>query len=53
MDDEIFDEDEALDYIVYKELEESKPDIKNSKGCLGSALLFLCLGATLGIKILI
>ena len=45
-DENIFDEDDALDYIIYEELEkESKP--KKSSGCFTVGLIALVVPAAL------
>ncbi len=40
-DDNIFDEDDALDFIIHKEMEEDSADKQGKGGCLG--ILFLLL----------
>ncbi len=40
MDDDLFDDDDALDYVIYEEVTEPE-DNKCSSGCLGSNLLLL------------
>jgi len=41
-DDNLFDEDDALDYILYKECEKKRQQPGNGKsGCLGVLLLIV------------
>ena len=42
-DDNIFDEDDAIDYIIYSEEEgrEESPQASHNKGCLSVFLLLL------------
>jgi hypothetical protein len=37
-DDNLFDEDEALDYILYEEIDKTSPK-KNGSGCLSLILV--------------
>ena len=37
-DDNIFDEDDALDYIIYEEVEKEVNDPNSRSGCLGMML---------------
>ena len=53
MDEELFDEDEALDYVLYEDVEEPGRDPHTSNGCLSSVLLILSVGTIFGLKILI
>lgn len=42
-DDNIFDEDEALDYIMYEDVEkEVGRNNADRSGCLGTIALFFC-----------
>ena len=42
-DDNIFDDDEALDYIMYEEVEKNVENNSNEKsGCLGVLALTVC-----------
>ena len=50
MDDELFDKDEALDFIIYDKLEKQGTNRKNNAGCLGSLVLFLIVGTLLTMK---
>ncbi len=53
MDDEnIFDEDDALDYIIYEELEAEEGKSENKGGCLTVVTLFIVPVSTLIIGIL-
>lgn len=46
--DNIFDEDDALDFIIYEELEKQNNEPKNGKGgCLGTILLLLVPAASM------
>jgi len=47
MDDELLDEDEPFDFIIYEELERKE---KNNSGCLGAIALFLVVGGLLSFK---
>ena len=38
-DDNIFDEDDALDYVMYEEAEKDSKQPVNQSGCLGLLLL--------------
>ena len=40
-DDNIFDEDDALDYIFYEELEDKNNKSPNNTGCLGVVILLI------------
>ncbi len=40
-DDNIFDEDDALDYIMYKEIEKEVNSPQAKSGCLGVLLLLM------------
>ena len=40
-DDNAFDKDDALDYIIYEEITKQKKDIGNNKGCLSLVLLMV------------
>lgn len=42
-DDNIFDEDDALDYVMYEDVEKNVEKNSSEKsGCLGALALFLC-----------
>ena len=48
MDDEnLFDEDGALDFVLYEEAEKDRNNLKNSGGCLSVFIFFLFVPATL------
>ena len=38
-DDNVFDEDDALDYIIYEEAEKEVNDPQSRSGCLGVLLV--------------
>jgi len=38
-DDNIFDEDDALDYIMYEEVEKEVNDTEGGSGCLGVVMI--------------
>lgn len=38
-DDNIFDDDDALDYIIYEEVEKEVNDAEGGSGCLGVILI--------------
>ena len=40
-DDNIFDEDDALDYIMYEEVEKEVNDPQSRSGCLGVLLILV------------
>ncbi len=40
-DDNIFDEDDALDYILYQEAEEEEKQPKATTGCFGLLLVLI------------
>ncbi len=40
-DDNIFDEDDALDYIMYEEVEKEVNDPQSRSGCLGMLLVLV------------
>ncbi len=40
-DDNLFDEDDALDYIIYEEAEKEVNDPHNRSGCLGVGLVLV------------
>ena len=41
MDDNPFDDDDALDYIIYEECEKETNNSKDNGGCFGSIIFFL------------
>lgn len=41
MDDNIFDDDEALDYIIYEDCEKKDTRQNNAGGCLSTILILL------------
>ncbi len=41
LDDNIFDEDDALDYVMYEEVEQEEKQNQRHSGCLGVLLLFI------------
>lgn len=48
MDDEnLFDEDDALDFVLYEEAEKGRENPKNSGGCLSVIIFFLVVPAGL------
>ena len=48
MDDEnLFDEDNALDFVLYEEAEKDRNNPKNSGGCLSVLIFFLVIPAGL------
>ena len=47
-DDNIFDKDDALDYIMYKEVEKDSQNKPSNKGCLGMVVMFIIPLAGLG-----
>jgi hypothetical protein len=40
-EDNIFDEDDALDYTIYEELESEEKKSPNNTGCLGVVILLI------------
>ncbi len=50
MDDDLFDKDKALDFIIYDESEKKETNPKNNAGCLGSIVLFLIFAILLSFK---
>jgi len=42
MDENLFDDDDALDYIIYEECEKETNDSNDNGGCLGS-IIFFCI----------
>jgi hypothetical protein len=41
MDDNLFDEDDALDYILYKECEKESKNSNGKSGCAGVLVLLI------------
>ncbi len=41
MDDNLFDDDDALDYIMYEECNNETNNQRNSRGCFGTIMFFL------------
>lgn len=41
MDDNLFDEDDALDYILYEECEKEVKNSNGKSGCAGVLVLFI------------
>ena len=50
-DDNIFDEDDALDYIMYKEVEKEVNNPQAKTGCLGLLLVLTIPSYLLGIVV--
>ena len=48
-DDSIFDEDDALDYVLYEEMENQDPPPSSKTGCLGSLIFLLMTGSFFGV----
>jgi len=40
-DDNIFDKDDALDYVMYEEVDNKKQDGSGKSGCLGVVVLLI------------
>jgi|GEM_PF-3344862 len=49
MDDDFFDDDEALDYAIIEETEERNSNHKSPKGCLSSVVLLVLSASILGL----
>ncbi|BCO08144.1 hypothetical protein GF1_05200 [Desulfolithobacter dissulfuricans] len=52
MDDNLFDEDEALDYVLYEKMDKSDKRPPTKTGCLGSLILFWVIGTLIGYRVL-
>lgn len=50
-DDNIFDEDDALDYIMYKEVEKEANSPQTKTGCLGVMLILTIPSFLLGVLV--
>lgn len=46
-DDNIFDEDDALDFVIYEETENEVAKSNKSSGCLSSVVVFLTIPSSL------
>ncbi len=46
MDDNLFDEDDALDYVLYEECEKEVEKNKGHSGCLGVVAFLLLMPVT-------
>ncbi len=46
-DDNIFDEDDALDFVIYEETENEAAESNKSSGCLSFIVVFLTIPSSL------
>ncbi len=51
MDDNLFDDDDALDFILYEECEKEVNDPENKGGCFGT-IIFLLISPMAGLLFL-